>query len=148
MTATLLSVPRLSLELAGILLDAAEAKALDMGQPLCLAVVDESGFLIAFRRMDGAKSVSCEIAQEKARTAALVRKPTHVLNKASEPGKPLFSFHTSGGGGLTLLMGGVPVTVDGAVVGGFGASSGTPEEDLMAAEEGLRRFYEKTGFKA
>jgi uncharacterized protein GlcG (DUF336 family) len=142
----MLTIPRLSNEEAKILLAAAAAKARDMGIPMCIAVTDEAGDLIAFDRMDGAKISSISIAIDKAFTAAAARNGTHVYNQLCQPGQPTFGIHITNGGHFSVIGGGLPVVVDGAVIGGIGISAGTAIQDLECAEAAVASFYETTGF--
>lgn len=135
-----LSVQRLSAEGARILIEGAEQKAREIGVPMCIAVVDESGNLLAFSRMDGSKVVSIQLAQDKAFTAAVARRPTEAYNEACLPGHPLFGIHTSHHGRFSLVAGGYPVVIGDAVVGGIGASSGTAEQDMACARGGIDHF--------
>ena len=73
----MLTIKRLSLEDAQMLLTGAKQKALEIGVPMCIAVTDESGNLIAFERMDGGKAHSIQVATDKAFTAGAARKATH-----------------------------------------------------------------------
>ncbi len=132
-----LTVKRLSAEGARVLIEGAEAKARDIGVPMCIAVVDESGNLLAFSRMDGSKVVSIQVSQDKAFTAAVARRPTHVYNEMCVPGQLLNGLQTSHGGRFSTAAGGFPVVVGDAVVGGIGASSGSAEEDMACVQAGL-----------
>ncbi len=136
----MLTIKRLSLEDAALLLEGAKAKSTEIGVPMCIAIVDESGNLIAFERMDGGKITSVSIAQDKAFTAAAARKATHEYNEACVPGNLVFGIHTSCGGRLNVVGGGYPVSVDGEVVGGVGLSSGTPPQDMACAQAGIDHF--------
>ena len=144
----MLKIDRLSLEDARILIDGATHKSRAMGIPMCIAVCDEAGNLIAFDRMDGGKVSSISIAIDKAFTSAAARNPTHVYNQLCQPGQPTFGIHVTNGGHFCIIGGGLPVRVGGAVVGGIGISSGTAVEDLEVAEAALAYFYEKTDLKA
>jgi uncharacterized protein GlcG (DUF336 family) len=144
----MLNIKRLSMEEAAILIDGAAAKAREINIPMCIAVTDESGHLIKFDRMDGGKVSSIPIAVDKAFTGAVARKGTHVYNELCQPGKPTFGIHVTNGGHFSIIGGGLPVTVDGQIIGGVGISSGTAAEDLVCAEAAVQYFYEKTGFKA
>ena len=104
---------------------------------MCVAISDESGNLIAFERMDGGKTSSVIVAQDKAYTAAAARKATHEYNEVCMPGNLAFGVHTECGGRLSTVGGGLSVYVDGEVVGGIGVSSGTPEQDIECAQAGL-----------
>jgi uncharacterized protein GlcG (DUF336 family) len=132
-----LSIKRLSLTDAKHLIDGAKKKAQEIGVPMCIAIADESGNLIAFDRMDGGKVTSITIAQDKAFTAAAARKATHEYNEACIPGNLVFGIHTALGGRLCVVGGGLPVAVDGEVVGGIGLSSGTPQQDMQCAQAGV-----------
>jgi uncharacterized protein GlcG (DUF336 family) len=136
----MLTIHRLDLSDARILIEGAAAKAREIGVPMCIAVVDESGTLIAFERMDGGKVTSVTIAQDKAFTAAAARKATHDYNAANVPGNLAFGIHTEVGGRLSTVGGGLPVMVDGEVVGGIGLSSGTPQQDMDCAQAGIDHF--------
>jgi uncharacterized protein GlcG (DUF336 family) len=118
-----------------------------MGIPMCIAVVDESGHLIAFDRMDGGKISSISIAIDKAFTGAVARKPSHVYGELCQPGKPTYGIHVTNQGHFCIIGGGYPVTVDGAIVGGIGLSSGTAIEDMEVAEAAIAYFHETTGLK-
>ncbi len=136
----MLNIKRLSHAEALVLIDGARAKATEIGVPMCIAIVDESGSLIAFERMDGGKITSVTIAQDKAFTAAAARKATHEYNEVCVPGSLAFGIHTEVGGRISTVGGGLPVMVDGEVVGGIGLSSGTPPQDMECAQAGIDHF--------
>ena len=73
----MISVKRLSIEDARILIEGAREKSVEIGLPMCIAVTDDSGNLIAFERMNGGKSHSIVVAQDHAFTAGAARKATH-----------------------------------------------------------------------
>lgn len=143
----MLTVKRLSIADAGILIEGARLKAEEIGVPMCIAITDESGNLIAFERMDGGKVHSITLAQDKAFTSASARKATHDYHAGCIPGADnmLFGIHTAMGGKLCVVGGGLPITVDGECVGGIGLSSGTPTQDLECAKAGLEYFMAKLG---
>ncbi|MCM2476658.1 heme-binding protein [Rhizobium sp. CG5] len=136
----MLTIKRLDQSDAQALIAGARAKAQDIGVPMCIAITDESGQLIAFERMDGGKVTSTTIAIDKAFTAAAARKATHEYGESSQPGKPAFGIHSAISGRLMVVGGGLPVIVDGDVVGGIGLSSGTPAQDMQCAQAGLDHF--------
>jgi len=138
-----LLIKRLSLTDAKHLIDGAKKKAQEIGVPMCIAIADESGSLIAFDRMDGGKVTSITIAQDKAFTAAAARKATHEYNEACIPGNLVFGIHTALGGRLCVVGGGLPVVVDGEVVGGIGLSSGTPQQDMQCAQAGIDHYADQ-----
>jgi uncharacterized protein GlcG (DUF336 family) len=144
----MLTINRLSLADAQVLIEGARQKSDAMGIPMCIAVCDESGHLIHFERMDGGKISSISISIDKAFTAAVARKGTHIYNQLCQPGQPTFGIHVTNGGHFSIIGGGLPVTVNGEIVGGIGISSGTAVEDLEVAEATLAYFNDKTGYAA
>lgn len=132
----MLTVQRLDAEEARILIAGARARAMEIGMPMCIAVADEGGNLIAFERMDGGKVTSITIAIDKAFTAAGARKATHDYGAASQPGAPAYGIASAIGGRLMVVAGGLPVDLNGAVMGGIGVSSGTPDQDRDVAQAG------------
>lgn len=133
----MLSIKRLGIDEAQLLIKGARAQAAKIGVPMCIAVVDESGNLIAFERMDGGKAHSITMAQDKAFTAGSARKGTHEYNAACVPGNLVFGVHTALGGRLSVVGGGLPVVVEGEFVGGIGCSSGTPQQDMECSQAGI-----------
>ncbi len=140
----MLTIKRLSHDEARILIDGARLKAEEIGIPMCIAVTDESGVLIAFERMDGGKTTSVVIAQDKAFTAAAARKATHDYNTVCVPGSLAFGIHTEHDGRISTVGGGLPVFDGEDVVGGIGISSGTPQQDLDCAQAAIEYYTEKT----
>ncbi len=114
----------------------AQAKAAEMGVPVVVAVVDDAGELAAFLRMDGTAPGAAHWAIDKAVTAASFRTPTHVLAQGMDaaPLAAVASFIAQPN--VTLVPAGLPLVVDGAVVGAIGASGGSPDQDLVIAEAG------------
>ena len=136
----MISVQRLSIEDARVLIEGAREKATEIGVPMCIAVPDDSGNLIAFERMDGGKAHSIVVAQDKAFTAGAARKATHEYNEVNTPGSLAFGIHTEHGGRVSSVGGGLPVMVDGECVGGIGASSGSPQQDMDVSQAGIDHF--------
>ncbi len=133
----------LDLNDAGRLLDGARARSFQIGVPMCIAVTDASGNLVAFERMDGGKITSVTIAIDKAYTAAAAKKATHEYGTASQPGAPAYGINSAIGGRLMVVGGGLPVIVSGEVVGAVGVSSGTPDQDRDVAQAALDYFGQK-----
>src|SRR5262249_45300212 len=119
----------LTLEDAKRMLAAAEAKAVTLGIPYCVAVVDAGGHLVAFVRQDGALIGSVDLAIGKAVTARIFDKTTSFLGTLAQSGEPLFGIQESNAGRVVIFGGGVPVVVDRTIVGAVGASAGTVEQD-------------------
>ena len=136
----MLSIARLSLDEARELIEGAADHAGHIGVPMCISVVDESGNLIAFERMDGAKVLSISLSADKAYTAAIARRPTHVYNALVQSGSLAYGIENAHGGRFSLVGGGYPVICDGDIVGGIGCSSGTPEQDMACCRAGLERL--------
>jgi uncharacterized protein GlcG (DUF336 family) len=116
-------------------IDAAEAKAREMGVPMAITVVDDSGTLKAFSRMDGAPLLSVEIAQDKAYTAVAFGIPTHEWFNFIKDDPPLLHGITKTRR-LIVFGGGYPLKVDGQIVGGIGVSGGHYNHDMQVAEAG------------
>jgi uncharacterized protein GlcG (DUF336 family) len=144
----MLTIKRLDSDEAQILIEGAAAKAREIGVAMCIAVTDESGHLLRFERMNGGKISSISIAMDKAATGAIARHGTHVYNQLCVPGSPTFGIHITNGGHFSIIGGGLPVFVDGEIVGGIGVSSGTAEQDLICAEAAIQHFYAASGRKA
>ncbi|MFD1913674.1 GlcG/HbpS family heme-binding protein [Halodurantibacterium flavum] len=136
----MLTIRRLDLNDARILLQGARARAAEIGVPMCIAITDESGQLIAFERMDGGKVTSATIAIDKAFTAAAAKKATHEYGESSQPGAPAYGIASAIQGRLMVVGGGLPVIVAAEVVGGIGVSSGTPAQDRDVAQAGIDAF--------
>ena len=137
------TVRELDVEDAMKLMEGARAHASRIGIPMCIAIADRSGHLLAFERMDGGKISSITIAIDKAFTAAAARKATHEYGEASQPGKPAYGINSAIGGRLMIVAGGIPVTIDEDVLGSIGISSGTPSQDLDVAQAALEFFVSK-----
>ena len=137
----MLTIQRLSYDDAAILISGAEAKAQEIGVPMCIAIVDDCGYLIAFKRMDHAKELSTTLAQDKAFTAAISKKTTADYNAAAVPGNLTNGIQSAAGGRFSTVGGGIPVVKDGAVVGAIGLSGGAAEQDIACAEAGLQAFF-------
>jgi uncharacterized protein GlcG (DUF336 family) len=133
-----LTIPRETLTLAAAqaLLQAAFAKAQEVGVPMAVAVVDESGVLKAFGRMDGNSLASVALVQAKAFTSAAFRTPTHVLAERNQ-GDPTRVASLPNFPGVTFLGGGYPVAVGSTVVGGLGVGGGSAQQDQEVAEAAL-----------
>jgi len=123
---------------AHALVAVAVAKALEIGVPMAIAVVDESGVLKAFNRMDGAGTAGVDIVQNKAYTAAAFRTPTQALaQRSQDQPTQIASFTTTPR--VTLLPGGLPISIGGVVIGGIGVGGGTGEQDVLVAQTALSK---------
>lgn len=122
----------ITLDGAKAILAAAEAEALKNKWTVAIAVVDESGNLIAFHKLDDTQMGSIDIAIGKARTAARMKRPTKALEDAVAGGRTVMLAVE----GLTPLEGGVPVMLDGKVIGAVGVSGVTSQQDAQVAQAG------------
>lgn len=136
----MIKVARLDIKDARVMIAAASARAEEIGVPMCIAITDDGGNLIAFERMEGGKVTSTTIAIDKSFTASGAKKATHEYGAVSQPGAPAYGIASAIGGRLVVVGGGLPVWVDGACVGGIGVSSGTPAQDQDVAQAGIDAF--------
>jgi len=149
--APLVTRGRVQLNLAGAEMILAEAlkKAAELKLKVNVAVVDDGGHLLAFARMDGARPASGYTAMTKAVTAATFRQETGPLPAMGEPdvllNLSLQNAAAASGGKVTTLKGGVPVVLDGQVVGAVGVGGATGEQDAEVAKAGIKRLIEAVG---
>lgn len=121
-------------------IDAAAAKATEIGQPMDIAVVDAGGNLKAHVRMDGANIGSITIAINKAYTAIAFQCETGELQEVTRPDGPIYGLNDAHGGRLVVFPGGIPLVRNGDIVGAVGVSTGTIEQDQEVAEAGVAAF--------
>ena len=118
-----------------------------------IALVDSTLHLLHFTRMPTAKLTSIQISIDKAFTAAGHRLPTSTYTNSPQaknflPGGPAYGIHNSNGGRFSIIGGGIPITIDGVVVGAIGVSTGTPAQDIECATAGVEaveRFVKRKG---
>jgi uncharacterized protein GlcG (DUF336 family) len=125
---------------AQTVVEAARAKAEEIGVPMNIAVVDAGNNLTAFARMDGAWLGSIDIAQNKAYTARAFDMSTKDLAPLCQPNQPLFGINASNQGQLIIFAGGIPLQSDDEIVGAIGVSGGSVEQDHEVAEAGVAAF--------
>ena len=122
----------INLDQARKALAAAIADSRRQNLPMAIAVVDTAGQLVAFERMDNTQTASTAVAQDKAMSAAMFRRPTKVFQDAV----------AGGGAGLRILglrganpvEGGLPLMLDGKIIGAIGVSGGSSEQDGVVAK--------------
>ncbi len=127
--------PSITLEQARKLSAAAQIEAGKNGWLMVVSVMDPGGHLVLLERMDHAQFGSVQVAQDKARSAVAFRRPT----------KAFHDMVAAGGEGVRMLVmsgavpidGGLPIIVDGLVIGGVGISGGTSAQDGQVAQAGL-----------
>ena len=122
----------LTLGLAKRLVAAAEAEAKKRGATVVIAVVDDGGQLILLERLDDTQVASVEVAIGKARTAAIFRRPSKEFEDQVKNGRVAALALP----GATPLQGGIPISVEGKVIGAIGASGNSPQEDEEIALAG------------
>lgn len=122
----------ISLEVARKAADAAIAEARKNGWNVAAAVVDGAGELVFFERMDNTQSASMVIAQEKARTAAKFKRPSKALEEALAGGRQAILALP----GATPVEGGIPLVLDGKIIGAIGVSGVTSPQDGQCAQAG------------
>ena len=113
---------------AQTVLQAAKESAQQRIAPSAIAVVDPAGDLLAFQRMDGVRPASADLAIEKARTAARLQRSTAEIEDNINQGRTAFVT-----AGILVLRGGVPIRVNGAVVGAVGVAGLSKEIDAEIA---------------
>jgi uncharacterized protein GlcG (DUF336 family) len=121
------------------ILQEAVVKAEEIGTVMDIAIVDSGANLKAFCRMDNAWLGSIDIAIKKAKTARFFDMPTGEIGKLSQPGGSLFNIEHSNGG-LITFPGGLPLVVDGKVIGAIGVSGSSVENDHAVAEAGAAKI--------
>jgi len=124
---------------ARALADDARARALELGKALSIAVVDYGGFVVLVERMDGARPMTPSIALSKAYSAAVMQRPTSML-EGWRNSDPVFFTQVGrmGQHPIVATKGGYTIKRDGAIVGGLGISGGSPDEDQRVCEDVLR----------
>jgi uncharacterized protein GlcG (DUF336 family) len=122
------------------IIEAAESKATEIGQPMNIAVADAGGNLIAHVRMDGAWLGSIDISIKKAFTSRAFDIATKDLADHSQSGGQFFGIHASNNGRIMIFAGGIPLKLDGKVVGAIGVSGGSGEQDHAVAKAGAAAF--------
>ena len=125
--------PAISLEQAKKIGAGAAAEALRNSWKVAIAIVDPHGFLKYYEMMDDTQTASAHISVEKARTAAMFRRPTKMLEDAVSGGRHVILSMP----GATPIEGGLPIVVDGKVIGGIGISGLTSPQDGQVAQAGL-----------
>jgi len=131
----------ITLEQAKVVAAGAEAEAIKNNWPVAIAIVDAGGNLVLLNKLDQTQHLSVKIAQRKAETAVNLRRPTKKLQDAV----------AKGGGALRLLAvddlipleGGIPIIVDGKIIGAVGVSGVTSAQDAIAGQAGIDSLLSK-----
>jgi glc operon protein GlcG len=139
--AQLIEKTALTLDGAKKIAAVAEAKAKAEGARVVIAVVDEGGSLLLLERLDDTQVASVNVGIDKARTAAIYRRPSKVFEDQVKNGRvSALALH-----GAVALQGGVPIVVNGKVIGAIGVSGETPaqDEDIAMAGAALAATFTK-----
>jgi len=123
----------ITLEAAKKMVAAGEVEAVKNGWNVAITVVDASGGLILFQKLDDTQPGSIQVSQGKARTSALFKRPTKAMEEMIAGGKTAFLAVD----GITPIQGGLPVVVDGKVIGAIGVSGVTSAQDEQVAAAAL-----------
>ena len=113
---------------------AGEAKAVELKQPMNIAVVDAGGNLVSHVRMDGAWIGSIDVAINKAFTSRAFDISTKDLAENAQPGEQFYGIQGSNHGRIMIFAGGIPLKRGGVVVGAVGVSGGSGTQDQAVAE--------------
>jgi uncharacterized protein GlcG (DUF336 family) len=122
----------LPLEVAKQVASAAEKHARENKWNVCIAIVDDGGHLIYFQRMDGTQTGSVVVSQRKAQTAIDFKRPSKVFEEGVAGGRTVLVALP----GAVPLEGGLPLSVDGEMIGAIGVSGVTAQQDGMIAQAG------------
>lgn len=134
MAIVLPSKKALTLEAARLAMSASEEEARRNGWKVVIAVVDDGGHAILLQRLDGAQTSSIDTAVAKARAAVAWKRPTRMLEEAVNGGRYAFLSISQG---MALLQGGVPVEIEGQVLGAIGVSGVKASDDEIIATAGV-----------
>jgi len=142
-----LTVNRLTLEEALVMLTAAAAEAERIGVKQTLCIADDGGNVIALHRMTGARLTGVEISIAKAFTAAGHQRATHLFNEPPNgpalPGNEAFGINQMYPGKFASFVGGFPIVYEGEVIGGVGVSGGKGAQDKAVGAAALKAFEEQ-----
>ena len=132
-SAQLLEKKTISLAAAKKMAAGAEAEAAKNNWTMVISVLDDGGNLVYLERMDGTQLGRIEVSQNKARTAIEFKRPTKAFQDLVDQGQP----HLVTLDHITAVQGGLPITVEGKIIGAIGASGGTSAQDEQCAQAGL-----------
>ncbi len=124
------------------LCQAVRAYAAQLGVKAVTAVCDAGGNPVAMLRADDAFIASVDIAMNKAFTSVSLKMSTDELSRLAQPGGSLYGIQFTNNNRIVIFGGGVPLTADGVIVGGFGVSGGTAEQDTALGEY-AKEYFEK-----
>jgi glc operon protein GlcG len=124
----------ISLDQAKKVMAGAEAEAKKNNWPVAIVILDSGGQIVMMQRLDNTQWGSSDIAKEKARSAVALRRPTKALQDAIAQGGVNLRFLSTG---FSVLEGGIPIVVDGKIIGSVGVSGVTSAQDAQTAQAGI-----------
>jgi glc operon protein GlcG len=124
----------INLEQAKKVMAGAEAEAKKNNWPVAIVILDSGGQMVMMQRLDNTQWGSIDIAKEKARSAVALRRPTKALQDAIAQGGVNLRFLSTG---FSVLEGGIPIVVDGKIIGSVGVSGVTSQQDAQTAQAGI-----------
>lgn len=123
----------ITLELAKKIAAAAEAEAKKLNLNDAIAIVEPNGTLVYLQKMDGTQYSGSNVAIDKATSAAIYRRPTAAFDAGLRAGATyLLTLR-----GMNAVPGGIPIVVNGKLIGGIGISGGSGPQDVQVAEAGV-----------
>jgi len=124
----------ITLQQAKKVMAGAEAEAVKNGWPVVIVILDSGGQLVMLQRLDNAQWGSVDVAREKARSVVALRRPTKALQDLVAQGGVNLRLLTLG---YSVLEGGIPIVVDGKIIGSVGVSGVTSQQDAQIAQAGI-----------
>ncbi|RFU62476.1 GlcG/HbpS family heme-binding protein [Peribacillus glennii] len=131
---------KITLEVAKVLIHAAELRARELGIAEVIAIVDDGGNFVASHRMDHAWLASVDIAHNKAWTAVALKMPTASLAPLAVPSGELYGINTTNHGRVVVFGGGIPLSFEGRIVGAVGVSGSNVANDIEVSKAAVRAF--------
>lgn len=125
----------ITLEQARKVMAAADAEARKNNWPVAIAILDTAGHLVLYQKHDNTQTASVEVSQDKGRSAVIYRRPTKVFQDLYAKGGT--GARVIGLRGANIVEGGLPIYLDGKVIGGIGVSGVTSEQDGEIAKAGV-----------
>ena len=141
----MIATKSLGLADANLLIQAGISRAIEIGSPTTIAVVDVGGTIVAQARMDGASLSSVALAYNKAYTSLSCRMATSEITKIAQPGGDFYGIANGLGGRAIIFPGGIPIAVEGKIVGAVGASGGNGDQDEDVARAAANSFTKNIG---
>jgi glc operon protein GlcG len=126
--------PAITLEQAKKVMAGAEAEAKKNNWPVVVVILDSGGNMVMLQRLDNAQWGSIDIAREKARSAVALRRSTKTLQDAIAQGGANLRLLSTG---YSMLEGGIPIVMDGKIIGSVGVSGVTSQQDAQTAQAGI-----------